>query len=302
MITIESIKELREHIAKVKQQGKTIGFVPTMGYLHSGHMSLVQEAKKQCAFVVMSIFVNPLQFGPNEDFAKYPRDLARDAQMASEHGVDLLFAPTVEEMYPKPMKTSVHVADITDQLCGGSRPGHFAGVATVVSKLFHIVQPDSAFFGLKDAQQVAVLSKMVEDLNMPVQIVPCPIVREPDGLALSSRNVFLSEEERKQAVVLSQSLNEAKSAFEAGKSPSAIRDQIIAQISSKPLAKIDYVEILTYPELVPLDYFKGTPFIIALAVKFGTTRLIDNQLFSGVRGDEHVSHDVESKIAPSYSY
>lgn len=302
MITISTIQQLREQIAKVKQSGLTIGLVPTMGYLHSGHMSLVQEAKRQCSFVVMSIFVNPLQFGPNEDFSRYPRDLASDTLKAKEQGVDLLFAPTVEEMYPNPMKTTVHVAAITDQLCGASRPGHFDGVATVVSKLFNMVQPDKAFFGQKDAQQVAVLSKMVEDLNMPIRIVPCPIVREQDGLALSSRNVFLTEEERKQALVLSQSLQAAKVAFEAGKSPSEIRDQIISQITTKPLAKIDYVEILTYPDLAPIDHFERVPFIIALAVKFGTTRLIDNQLFSGIRGDDHVSYVDESKIAPSYSY
>lgn len=302
MITIKSIPELREQLAKVKQRGLTVGFVATMGYLHRGHMSLVQEAKKQCEFVVLSIFVNPLQFGPNEDFAKYPRDLARDSQLANEHGVDLLFAPTVEEMYPSPMKTTVQVADLTDRLCGSSRPGHFAGVATVVSKLFHIVQPDCAFFGQKDAQQVAVLTRMVEDLNMPVQIVPCPIVREPDGLALSSRNVFLSAEERSQALVLSQSLKNAKASIEIGKSPAEIRDQIITEISDKSLAKIDYVEILSYPGLSPLNQFTETSFIIALAVKFGTTRLIDNMLFSGERGERHVSDADESKIAPSYSY
>ncbi|TCS93361.1 pantoate--beta-alanine ligase [Hazenella coriacea] len=259
-----------------------IGLVPTMGYLHEGHLSLVKRAKKMCDLVVMSIFVNPLQFGANEDLDRYPRDLERDARLAEEAGVDFLFHPTGEEMYPEPIVTQVEVSGgITEQLCGASRPGHFTGVATVVSKLFHIVRPDCAFFGLKDAQQVAVIQQMVKDLNFPITIVPCDIIREPDGLAMSSRNIYLSEEERKQALILSQSLFETKQKLQSDLFQSADQvNQFLRQrIESQPLAEIDYVETLSYPRLEPVSDLKQQPILVAVAVRFGTTRLIDNILF-----------------------
>ncbi|MCF6093349.1 pantoate--beta-alanine ligase [Microaerobacter geothermalis] len=276
MKIVHDIKSLREFL----QDKKNIGLVPTMGYLHEGHLSLVNEAKKISEHVVMSIFVNPLQFGPNEDFDRYPRDFDRDCQMAQDAGADVVFAPSVSEMYPDKSFTTVHVSSVTERLCGASRPGHFDGVATVVSKLFHIVQPTYAFFGLKDAQQVAVIQQMVNDLNFPVKIIPCPIIREKDGLALSSRNVYLSPEEREQALVLSQSLKEARRFIEEGERDiRAVINHIRSLIGSKPLAEIEYVEVLSYPSLQTLKRLEGR-FIIALAVKFGKTRLIDNLIMS----------------------
>lgn len=263
-----------------------IGLVPTMGYLHEGHLSLVNRAKETCDLVVMSIFVNPLQFGVNEDLDRYPRDLERDAQLAEEAGVDFLFHPTVEEMYPEPILTKVEVVGgITERLCGASRPGHFSGVATVVSKLFQIVRPNFAFFGLKDAQQVAVIQQMVKDLNFPVTIVPCEIIREPDGLAMSSRNVYLSEEERKQALILSKSLFETEVKLQQGQFQTADQvNQFLRQkIESQPLAKIDYVETLSYPRLEPVSVLNQFPILVAVAVHFGTTRLIDNILYDNGR-------------------
>lgn len=287
MIVIRSIHELRDYLKQQRRQQNDliVGFVPTMGYLHEGHISLVKRAKETCQLVVLSIFVNPIQFGPNEDFDKYPRNEARDLQLAENAGVNVVFMPAVEEMYPNPTKTSVSVRELTTRLCGASRPGHFDGVTTVVSKLFHIVQPDQAFFGLKDAQQAAVIEQMVQDLNMPVQIVPCPILREPDGLALSSRNVYLNEEERKQALVLSQSLNAAKQLVESGQANDTkdLEAYIRKFIQQSPLAQIDYVEILSYPQLELLDSLQidaNVQIIIALAVKFGNTRLIDNIIIS----------------------
>lgn len=274
---ISTIQELREHVKQARLAGKRIGFVPTMGYLHDGHVSLVTAARERCDVVVMSIFVNPLQFGPHEDFDRYPRDLERDCSIAAKAGVDLLFAPSVAEMYPQPILTNVSVAKVSEPLCGRSRPGHFDGVATVVLKLFQIVQPDEAFFGQKDAQQLAVIEQMVADLSVPVRIVPCPIVREADGLAMSSRNVYLSPEEREQAVVLYQSLRRAESWLRPGEEAAAIRERLVALISEKPLAEIDYVEILTYPRLTAIDRLEpGMRVIVALAVRFGKTRLIDN--------------------------
>ncbi|WP_442601067.1 pantoate--beta-alanine ligase [Paenibacillus sp. KN14-4R] len=284
MKVIRSISELRNEI-KGRQQEDLVGFVPTMGYLHAGHASLLQKARVECAIVVLSIFVNPMQFGPNEDFDKYPRDEERDLMLAKDAGVDIVFLPQVEEMYPHPSKTQVIVSDITTKLCGASRPVHFAGVTTVVSKLFHIIQPDKAYFGLKDAQQVAVITQMVEDLNMPVEIVPCPILREEDGLAMSSRNVYLSAEQRKEALVLSRTLFEAEQwiTTDTPVLTADIRERIISRISASPLAEIDYVEILGYPTLQSierLDIQNEEPIIIALAVKFGATRLIDNIIIS----------------------
>ncbi|MDR9502932.1 pantoate--beta-alanine ligase [Brevibacillus agri] len=283
MQQISTIEELRVQIKAARLQGKTIGFVPTMGFLHEGHLSLVKAAREKCDLVVMSIFVNPLQFGPNEDFERYPRDIERDSQMAAGAGVDLLFTPSVEEMYPRPILTTVSVANVTTPLCGASRPGHFDGVSTVVLKLFSIVQPDYAFFGQKDAQQVAVVTQMVNDLSVPVEVIPCPIVREADGLAMSSRNVYLSAEEREEALVLSQSLRQAAAWLEEGLPLEQIKARIRQMIADKPLAEIDYVEILRYPDLQPVETeLPGQAIIVALAVRFGKTRLIDN-LIAAIR-------------------
>lgn len=274
---INTIAEMRDLIQAARMQGKRIGIVPTMGYLHEGHLSLVRAAREKCDVVVMSIFVNPLQFGPNEDFDRYPRDLERDRALADQAGVDVLFTPEVSEMYPRKILTNISVSNVTNPLCGRSRPGHFDGVSTVVMKLFQIVQPDYAFFGQKDAQQVAVVTQMVQDLNVPVQIVPCPIIREADGLAMSSRNVYLTSEERTQALVLSHSLKLAEKWLCEGIAIEEVRGRVMDIISEKPLAAIEYVEILSYPELEPLEQaVSGTTLIVALAVRFGKTRLIDN--------------------------
>lgn len=295
MKTLDKIVPLREQLKDARftaaKEGKQIkvALVPTMGYLHEGHASLLRKARAENDLVVLSIFVNPIQFGPNEDFERYPRDPEKDLALAEREGVDFVFLPTVEEMYPEPTRTHIKVAGLTDVLCGASRPGHFDGVTTVVGKLFHIVQPDRAYFGQKDAQQVAVITRMVEDLNFDVEIIPCPIVRESDGLALSSRNVYLSAEERKAALVLSRSLERAKAKAE-GQNPvtaGELRAEIRDSISAEPLANIDYVEVSDFPELSPLaddervdaaGRHKGV--LIAVAVKFGTTRLIDNVILT----------------------
>jgi len=284
MQIIHHIKELRQAVrdARASRRELTVGFVPTMGYLHQGHASLLEAARKQCDLVVLSIFVNPLQFGPNEDLARYPRDEERDLAVAKATGTDIVFFPSVEEMYPQPTKTIVSVSGVSERLCGASRPGHFDGVATVVTKLFNIVQPDYAFFGMKDAQQIAVIQQMVNDLNIPVEIVPCKIVREEDGLALSSRNVYLQPEEREQALVLSSALNMAEEFVKEHQGPlkaSELQDAVKRHIAQSPLAEIDYADILEYPTLEPVTDLRSVPaFIIALAVKFGKTRLIDNTI------------------------
>ncbi|MZQ84440.1 pantoate--beta-alanine ligase [Paenibacillus sp. 5J-6] len=280
MEVIHSIADLRSRISEYRRKNDgSVGFVPTMGYLHEGHASLLRKARSQSGLVVLSIFVNPLQFGPGEDFERYPRNTERDLEVAEAAGADLVFMPTVSEMYPTPTRTTVAVSGLTSRLCGASRPGHFDGVATVVSKLFHIVQPDQAFFGLKDAQQVAVIQQMVQDLNLPVEIVPCPTLREKDGLAMSSRNVYLSDEERKQALVLSQALDKAKEFVQSRPNFHAaeLENLVTSHIASAPLAVIDYVEVLAFPSLEPFENSTHTDSIIlALAVKFGKTRLIDN--------------------------
>ncbi|UKS31143.1 pantoate--beta-alanine ligase [Paenibacillus sp. HWE-109] len=280
MQVVHSIAELRSRIKDFRRTtDQTVGFVPTMGYLHEGHVSLLRKARAQSGLVVLSIFVNPLQFGPGEDFERYPRNTEKDLQLAEAAGADLVFMPSVAEMYPSPTRTTVNVSGLTARLCGASRPGHFDGVATVVSKLFHIVQPDQAFFGLKDAQQIAVIQQMVLDLNLAVEIVPCPTLREVDGLAMSSRNVYLSEDERKQALVLSQALEKAReySLAHASFTSEELERLVRSHISTASLADIDYVEALAYPTLEPFDNSYHTPsIIIALAVKFGKTRLIDN--------------------------
>ncbi|MFC9776098.1 pantoate--beta-alanine ligase [Paenibacillus chitinolyticus] len=290
MEVIQSVALLRSTLQQ-KKSGigaslkAPVGFVPTMGYLHEGHLSLIKAAREASEIVVLSIFVNPLQFGPTEDLDRYPRDTERDLKLAEEAGVDIVFLPQVEEMYPGPVKTTVSVSGITSVLCGASRPVHFDGVTTVVAKLLNIVQPDKAFFGLKDAQQVAVVSQMVQDLNMNVDIVACPILREEDGLAMSSRNVFLSKDEREQALVLSRSLKAAEAWVREHASFRAeeLRGAVKAVIEEAPLADIDYVEVLTYPQLEqPEAVEAGVPvrLIVALAVKFGATRLIDNTILT----------------------
>lgn len=290
MESIATIKELRAKLKSARREiestkrESTVGFMPTLGYMHEGHMSLIRQARRECDIVVVSIFVNPLQFGQNEDFDKYPRNTERDLQLAAEAGADFVFVPSVKEMYPTPIKTTVAVKQITDVLCGASRPGHFEGVATVVSKLFQIVQPDRAYFGMKDAQQVAVIEQFTADLNMPVHIVRCETLREPGGLAMSSRNVYLNEEERKQALVLSESLGKVAGwVAEQGMTMEKLVRNIRATIEAASLARIDYVEIRTYPGLeavTSMDQWNGSETIlVALAVKFGSTRLIDNRIF-----------------------
>lgn len=276
MLEIESIGEMIKE--REKLDGKSVGLVPTMGYLHEGHLSLVEAAKRECDVVVMSIFVNPLQFGPEEDFDRYPRDLERDQRLAREHGVDILFVPQAEEMYPKKPAATVKVTGITEVLCGKSRPGHFDGVATVVMKLFQLVRPRRAYFGQKDAQQVAVIHRMAEDLNVPVEIVACPIVREKDGLAMSSRNVYLTEEERAQAVILNRTLQHTRDGIllKGWKNVEDINAFMRKSIESMPLASLDYAEVLTYPDLKKHDRIREGSYILAAAVYFGSTRLIDN--------------------------
>jgi len=281
MEIIRNIAAMKEFVRKVKNNGATLGFVPTMGYLHEGHLSLMRQAKAACDVVVASIFVNPIQFGPGEDYETYPRDLSRDAAVAEGAGVDVIFAPSVQEMYPSDFRSYVEVIDITSRLCGVSRPGHFRGVTTVVNKLFNIVQPDQAFFGQKDAQQVVVIKQMVKDLNMNVKVMTGPIIRETDGLAMSSRNVYLTEEERKAALVLSRSLRDVRQRLLAGERDAGqLRAFLEAQIAAEPLADIDYISICEASTLQEVDMVSGSV-LIALAVRFGKTRLIDNMVWEG---------------------
>ncbi|MBB6444675.1 pantoate--beta-alanine ligase [Bacillus benzoevorans] len=276
MNIITTIDELQKVIKEMKTQNKQIGFVPTMGYLHEGHRALMKKAREENDVVVLSIFVNPLQFGPNEDLESYPRDFVRDQDAASAEGVDIIFYPTPAEMYPEELSVTIQVRKRTDALCGASRPGHFDGVATVLTKLFHLVQPDRAYFGKKDAQQAAVVEGLVKDFNFPLQVVPVDTVREPDGLAKSSRNVYLSEKERKEAPALYRSLQLGEELIDSGETNpetviSAIKDKILTETSGE----IDYVNLLSYPNLENMDTIQGTC-IIALAVKFSKARLIDN--------------------------
>ncbi|PYY16967.1 MAG: pantoate--beta-alanine ligase [Acidobacteria bacterium] len=268
--------ETRSETRAAKLQGKRVGFVPTMGALHDGHISLVRAAKAQSDFVLASIFVNPTQFGPNEDLAKYPRTFEADRKKLEAEGVDLLFAPSVEEMYPDGAVTFVPVEGISDRLDGRSRPGHFRGVATVVAKLCHIAEPDVAFFGQKDAAQVAIIKRMVRDLMFPVEIVVVPIVREPDGLALSSRNAYLSPAERKQATVLSRALREVHAQYRSGERSAARLIEAARQVfASEPSVRLDYVEIVDRDTLESVSQVKaGT--LVAVAAFVGSTRLIDN--------------------------
>jgi pantoate--beta-alanine ligase len=276
MVIIEEIAALKTLLQAKRRMGQTIGLVPTMGYLHEGHLSLVDHAKAHADVIVMSIFVNPLQFGPNEDFERYPRDVKRDTALAERAGVDVLFMPSIREMYPQQQWVTVAVAGMSDVLCGKTRPGHFDGVATVVMKLLNIVRPDSAYFGQKDAQQVAIIRQMAVDLNLDVEIVACPIVREPSGLAMSSRNVYLSDAEREAATVLHTSLQRAALLVNAGeKDVSRILSQVTEMIQAQPRAQIDYVEVVDAATLQPVEVVAQTS-LLALAVYFGKTRLIDN--------------------------
>jgi len=276
MIVTTKVQDMQTMMQQYRLEGKTIGFVPTMGYLHEGHVALIKKAREENDIVALSVFVNPLQFGPNEDFARYPRDIERDERIAKENGVDVFFCPSVEEMYPRPLSVQVVVKERVDVLCGKSRPGHFDGVATVLTKLFHIVMPTRAYFGMKDAQQVAVVDGLIRDFHFPIELVAVPTVREEDGLAKSSRNVYLSPEERKEAPALYQALQRAKQAIENGeRHPETVCALVKDYIQANTSAEIDYVEIYAYPELKPLEKLRGKV-IIAVAVRFANARLIDN--------------------------
>lgn len=276
MILVETVAGMKALSRGWKRAGKSVGFVPTMGYLHEGHLSLVRESKTRADVTVVSIFVNPTQFGPNEDLAKYPRDLAKDAAYLERAGVDVLYHPPAAEVYPPGYRTYVEVEGLQDKLCGRSRPGHFRGVATVVLKLFETVGPDLAFFGAKDAQQVLIIERMARDLDLGVEVVTCPLVREPDGLALSSRNAYLSPEERQAALALSIGLRWAERAVAAGeRDPAKVVAGIRAVLEAEPLARIDYVEAVDPGTLEPVAEMRG-PVLVAVAAFVGSTRLIDN--------------------------
>lgn len=278
MLSITSPSAMTAASGEARRGGKRVGFVPTMGALHQGHTSLVRAARARCDVVVASIFVNPRQFGPTEDFAKYPRALERDSALLAQEECDYLFCPSVEDMYPPGDKAAVIVEGMSDRLDGRSRPGHFNGVTTVVAKLFNIVQPDLAFFGQKDAAQAAIIRKMVRDLNFPIEIVVCPIVREPDGLAMSSRNAYLSPEERKRATVLYRSLMRVQSLFEKGEHDSA-RLVVAGKevIAWEPSVRLDYFEVVNPDTLENAPDSSGA--LVAVAAHVGSTRLIDNIQF-----------------------
>lgn len=276
MKIVNTINEVREAVKAWHKQGLTVGLVPTMGYLHEGHASLIARASKENDRVVVSDFVNPIQFAPNEDLASYPRDIDRDAKVCEENGADIIFHPTPEEMYHKDFSTFVDITGPSEELCGKSRPIHFRGVCTVVSKLFLIASPDRAYFGQKDAQQLAVIKRMVRDLNFDIEIVGCPIIREADGLAKSSRNTYLSPEERKAAVILHEALEKGKELVLNGeKSAKAVIDTVTQIINSEPLAKIDYVQVVDFPNIKVVEDINGD-ILTAVAVYIGKTRLIDN--------------------------
>lgn len=274
---IKKPKQMQEIMTGIKKEDKTIGFVPTMGYLHDGHVSLIERARQENDVVVVSIFVNPIQFGKNEDFDRYPRDFERDFKVCKNSGVDYIFHPDYTDMYPEGFKTYVQVEGLSDLLCGAFRPGHFRGVATVVLKLFNIVQPTNAYFGKKDYQQFKIIQRMVEDLNVPVNVVGCPTVREPDGLAMSSRNKYLSQEERSSALFISKSLFEVKRGFESGiTDANRLTDMGLAVLKQAPLLKeIQYYQIVNPETLQPVNQAKKGD-ILLTAVYIGNTRLIDN--------------------------
>ena len=276
MKIVSSVEEVRNQVKEWRKQGLTVGLVPTMGYLHEGHQSLIKASVENNDRTVVSVFVNPIQFGPNEDLATYPRDLDRDSKLCEETGADLIFHPEKENMYDDDFCTYIDMDSVTKNLCGKTRPTHFRGVCTVVGKLFNIVAPDRAYFGQKDAQQLAVIRRMVRDLNFDLEIVGCPIIREDDGLAKSSRNTYLSEEERKAALVLSRSLKEGKALIESGeKDAKKVVDSIRKVIETEPLAKIDYVEAVDFDTIEPVEKINNNT-LVAIAVYIGKTRLIDN--------------------------
>jgi len=278
MKILQTVEAMHEASRDARAEGKRLGFVPTMGALHEGHLSLIRAAQSQCDVVAVSIFVNPLQFGPTEDLAKYPRPFDRDRALLEKEGLQFLFAPSSEEMYPKGAVTYVTVEGLSEKLCGRSRPGHFRGVTTVVSKLFHIIEPDAAFFGQKDAAQVAIIRRMVRDLNFPIEIVACPIVREKDGLAMSSRNAYLTPEQRKSALVLHRSLLAVESEFERGeKNTISLVEAGRETMAAEPGIKLDYLEIVDPDTLDPVPKVRDTA-LVAIAAIVGTTRLIDNVL------------------------
>ncbi len=281
MIVVNSIAAVREAVARFRASGSTIGFVPTMGALHTGHISLVERAKKEADVIVMSIFVNPLQFGPNEDLSRYPRPVENDEAMAREAGVDILFRPEVKEMYPREREITVTAAAVAEAWEGASRPGHFDGVLTVVAKLFNIVQPDVAIFGRKDLQQAVLVQSMVHDLDMPLTVIVAPIVRERDGLALSSRNRYLNETERKAALSLNQALKEVRRAFARGeRNTTALENAGLAVLEHEPAVKTDYFAIVTGPTLMREKTATADSSAI-VAARVGSTRLIDNMIMGG---------------------
>lgn len=284
MIIAKTIREVRENIAQWQREGLSVGLVPTMGYLHEGHASLVDRARSDCDRVVVSDFVNPTQFAPNEDLEAYPRDFEHDCKLLEEHGCDMVFYPSVKEMYAPNAATYVEILDeMPKQLCGKTRPIHFRGVCTVVSKLFNIVQPDKAFFGQKDAQQLAVIRRMVRDLSYGIEIIGCPIVRESDGLAKSSRNTYLNADERKAALVLSKAIFRGEELVKSGVTDSEkVLSEMTAIISAEPLAKIDYVSAVDGGTMLPVDEITDGV-LVAMAVYIGKTRLIDNFIVGGLK-------------------
>lgn len=276
MKVVKTIQEAREIIAAWRKEGLSVGLVPTMGYLHEGHQSLIAKSVSQNDRTVVSVFVNPIQFGPNEDLEAYPRDLNRDMQLVEATGGDLIFNPEPSEMYPSHFTSFIDTTETTELLCGAVRPIHFRGVCTVVGKLFNIVRPDRAYFGQKDAQQLATIRRFVRDLNFGIEIVPCPIVREADGLAKSSRNTYLSPAERQAALILSKSLKLGKKAIENGeKDAKKVIEIIKANLATEPLARIDYVEVVDFENIQRVDTISGET-LVAIAVYIGKTRLIDN--------------------------
>lgn len=280
MKIVETIAEVREQVKNWRREGLSVGLVPTMGYLHEGHKSLIDRAVAENDRVVVSVFVNPMQFAPSEDLESYPRDMERDAALCEQAGADLIFHPESDEMYHGDFSSFVDMSTLTGGLCGKSRPIHFRGVCTVVSKLFNIVTPDRAYFGQKDAQQLAVIRHMVSDLNFGIEVVGCPIIREEDGLAKSSRNTYLDAEERQAALILSKSLDEGRKKLENGeKNAAVIRQCILDMIAAEPLAKVDYVEVVDWNTLEPVDMVRDAV-LVAIAVYIGKTRLIDNFIFS----------------------
>ena len=280
MRIIKTVEEMQHLVIELRRTGKTIGFVPTMGYLHEGHVALMKRARELNDILITSIFVNPLQFGPNEDFEKYPRDEQRDIDTATENRVDVLFMPTVNEMYPAKQTVQIEILDRVDVLCGKSRPGHFDGVATVLIKLFHITSPDHVFFGKKDAQQVAVVDQLIKQLNFPIHLHMVETVREEDGLAKSSRNVYLSPKERNEAVHLFKGLKIAQQKiFDGEKNPAIIVNEVKYYIKTHTTGKIDYIEILCFPSLQPITVI-DQQVIVAVAVQFNQVRLIDNVIIS----------------------